>query len=158
MSNLTTDSIKYQSEIKNRLTGNFDNAWRPLWIYSEMSQLINYAFSYSFLIKGQISNHKLIHRKWINNLSDETRLGIYRIDSIKIKEEEINCSLNQIFEIQELAKRELSTSHYEGIVLDGHDNQFIDFKLKKYFNWNLDEEMNENLAELVSKIKMIKTT
>lgn len=158
MSRLTTDSIKYHSEIKKKLTEKFESDYTPQWNYCEMNQLLNYAYSFTFLTKEGLQNRKLIYRSWVNNLKYETQLGIYHLDNIIVDEEEIRFSLNDIFEIQEIIKRDINPIENKGIVLDGYDKQFMDFKLNKKITWNLDKEMNESLSLLITKIRELKNT
>ncbi len=153
MSNLTTDSIKYHAEIKRRLTEKFESGWTPVWNYCEMTQLLNYGLSFTFLMKEGLQNRKILFRNWINNINNEAKLGIYNLDNIRIKEEEISFTLDDTFEIQNLIKRDIGTIKNKGIVLDGYDKQFTEFKSNSKFKWNLDEEMNKDLSLLIKKIK-----
>ena len=158
MSSLTTDSIKYYNEVKKIRTQKFESEWTPVWSYCEMTQLLIYAYSFTFLTKEGLQNRKLIYRKWINSLKNEIQLGIYNLNDIMFQEEEINCSLNDTFEIQEMIKRDINLIEDKGVVLHGYDKQFTDFKLNKQFTWNLDREMNNNLFLLINKIRQLKST
>lgn len=158
MSSITTDSIKFHQEIKRRLTTDFDSEWTPLWIYSEMTSMLIYGFSFSLLINQGIQTHKLFYRNWNNENLNRNQFGIFNLGLIKIDEEEILVSLSKISEIQELIKREIVVTEEKGIVLDGYQKEFIHYKSEKKLNWNLDERVNSNLALLIRKIKKLKNT
>lgn len=149
---ITNNLEQFHDEIVRRLTRDFDAEWQLLWTYCEMTQLLTYAFSVTFLINENLGKRQLFYRIWENDYYDRIS-GIYNLELIKIKEEELLISLNDITEFQEFIKRDIGTVKYEGIVLDGYRKEFIDFKTNKTLIWNLDEEMNEPLRILVEKVR-----
>ena len=155
MTRFTTDPNKYQSEIRRLLTKDFDSDWKPLWNYFEMTQLLSYGYSITFLVKENISSHKLLFRNWRNNLKFETEIGIFNLDKIIIDEIEFNIKLNDIYEIQELIKGDISILKTQFIILDGYFKEFNDYKSEQKIKWNIDEQMNEHLAKLIFKIRQI---
>lgn len=156
MSSITTDSLKFHQEIKKLLTGGFDSGWTPLWSYCEMTHMLIYGFAFTFLIKGGLQASKLLYRKWNNGTPGLNPYGIFDLSSIKIDEEEVSISLNDIFEIQEMIKTGVGVTESNKIVLDGYHMEFVDFKTGKKLTWNLDSEMNPGLSTLARKIRKLK--
>ena len=158
MSNLRTDSIKYQKFVKNRLVENKHKNWKPLWSYIEMTQLPSYGYSLILILKENTSKRKLLYREWRNNLNLENQIGIFNLDRIIIDEYELQFQLNEIFEIQELTSRQINILDEKFIILDGYIKEFKDYKWGKELNWNIDEQVNDNLKRLVDKIRKLKST
>ncbi len=151
--NLTTDSLKYYFEINKRLISEFDAEWTPLWNYCEMTSMLIEGHSWTFLIKGGLENRKLIYRNWKNSeQNSKNDLGIFSLEDIKIVEKEMSISLNEIFEIQNILKSDLTIKRTKKIVLDGVRYELIDFKSERKYKWKLDEEMNSNMKQLIEKI------
>ncbi len=151
--NLTTDSLKYYFEINKRLTSEFDTDWIPLWNYCEMTSMLTEGHSWTFLIKGGLENRKLIYRNWKNSeQNSKYKLGIFSLKDIKIDEKELSISLNELFEIQNLLKSDLTTNRTKKIILDGVRHELTDFKTERKYEWKLNEEMNSNLKQLIEKI------
>lgn len=158
MLELTTDSEKYFARIKEHLTERFDADWSPEWNYCEMTQLLHYAYSLTFLRQKGSANSKVLYKNWIIDIKAEHRLGIYNLDSIRTHEEEIHLPISKSLEILEMLKnKSISTLKLEGIVLDGYFNQLTNFKQNKKLNWNLDEEMNDSLSLLIQEIRKLKS-
>jgi len=150
---LTTDSIKYHSEIKRLLTSEFDADWTPLWNYCEMTSMLIEGHSWTLLMKNGLENRKLIYRNWKRDeQSEKNDFGIFSLDNIRVNENEQSISLNKIFEIQNLLKSDLIITKSEGIVLDGVDYELTDFKTEQKYEWKLDTDMNSNLKILIEKI------
>lgn len=147
---ITTDSIKYHSKVNKLLTSGFDVSWTPLWNYCEMTSLLIEGHSWTFLIRDGLENRKLIYRSW--KCSEKNNFGIFNLDNIRINEEELSISLNRIFEIQNRLKADLSINKFKGIILDGMDYELTDFKIKRRYEWKLDQEMNSNMKELIKII------
>lgn len=158
MSKITNNSIEYHTEVKRKLKDEFDINWKPLWNYTEMTQTLNYGYSFTFLVKDGLSNRRLLYRNWRNELNKKDRIGIYNLNAIIIEEEVIDISLNDLFEIQEMIKRDIKVTKFEGIILDGYFKQFTDHKLKKELVWNIDDEMNKCLSDLIFRIRKLKST
>ncbi len=155
MTSITNDSVKYQKEIKRRLTSDYEEGWASVWTYCEMTQMLVHGYSLTFLLKGSFNNRKLLYRSWQQVQYLEATPGIYNLDHIHLHEEEIAVSLTDLFFIQEWAKKDIRTLDRKGIVLDGYHKEFTDHKTGKTLTWNLDDEMNAPLSELVYKIKSL---
>lgn len=69
MSKITNNSIEYHTEVKRKLKDEFDINWKPLWNYTEMTQTLNYGYSFTFLVKDGLSNRRLLYRNWRNELN-----------------------------------------------------------------------------------------
>ncbi len=156
---LTTDSIKYHSEIKRLLTSEYDADWTPLWNYCEMTSMLIEGHSFSFLMKGGLAKRKFIYRKWNYSEQDKKNdLGIFSLENIKISEEELSISLNELFEIQNLLSSNIEINRTDKIVLDGIDFELTDFKTDRKYVWKLDEEIDTNIKRLVEIITEKKST
>ncbi|GAB1858689.1 hypothetical protein MHTCC0001_35290 [Flavobacteriaceae bacterium MHTCC 0001] len=143
--NLTTDSLKYYFEINKRLISEFDTDWIPLWNYCEMTSMLIEGHSWTFLIKDGLENRKLIYRNWKNSeQNSKNDLGVFSLEDIKIVEKELSISLNEVFEIQNILKSDLTINRTKRIVLDGVRYELTDFKTERKYEWKLDEEMNSN--------------
>jgi hypothetical protein len=151
--NLTTDSLKYYFEINKRLASEFDSDWTPLWNYCEMTSMLIEGQSWTFLIKGGLENRKLIYRNWQNSQQNSKNdLRIFSLEDIKINEKELSISLNEIFEIQNLLKSDLTINRTKKNILYGVRYELADFKTERKYEWKLEEEMNSNMKQLIEKI------
>ena len=151
--NLTTDSIKYYSEINRLLTSEFGVNWTPLWNYCEMTAMLIEGHSWTFLIKNGLENRKLIYRNWKSSeQNSKNDLGVFCLEDIKVDEKELSISLNEIFEINNLLKSDLTINRTKKIVLDGVRYELTDFKTRCKYQWKLEEEINSNLKQLIEKI------
>lgn len=129
---LTTDSLKYYFEINKRLTSDLDADRIPLWNYCEMTSMLIEGQSWTFLIKGGLENRKLIYRNWKNSeQNSKNDLGIFSLNDIKIVEKELSISLNELFEIQNLLKSDLTINRTKKIILDGVRYELTDFKTEQ---------------------------
>lgn len=156
---LTTDSIKYHSEIKRLLTSDYDAGWTLLWNYCEMTSMFFEGHSFSFLMKDSLGKRKFIYRKWNHTeQKDKNDLGIFSLENIKITEEELPISLNELFEIQNFLNSDLQINKTNGFVLDGIDFELTDFKNDRKYSWKLDEERDIKIKRLVEIIKKKKST
>jgi hypothetical protein len=150
---LTTDSIKYHSEIKRLLSSEFDAEWTPLWNYCEITSMLIKGHSWTFLMKGGLEKRKLLYREWNREEQVEKNdFGFYSLENIKITEKEMSISLNEIFEIQNILKSDLEINITENIVLDGIDYELTDFKTDRKHIWKLEEEINNDLKRFVDII------
>mgnify|MGYP000392124620 CR=1 FL=1 len=129
---LTTDSIKYHSEIKRLLTSEFDVEWTLLLNYCEMTSMLIKGRSWTFLMKDKLAKQKLIYREWIHNEQGEKNdLRIYSLGNIKIAEKELFVPLNDVYEIQNILNSNIKINATESIVLDGINYELTDFKTNR---------------------------
>ncbi|CAL2055548.1 hypothetical protein [Tenacibaculum sp. 190524A05c] len=150
MERLTTDRDSYLKEVIKELTQiDLLKNEANRFTFCEVGQLFNHGYSVS-LIFGEKEYLKIkIWNAAYDN--DRFKLGIFNLDRLAVTEKIFNLSESELNKIYGILERELETKDYGGIVLDGLFCQLnID---KKTLMWNIDEEMNENLDNLISILR-----
>lgn len=150
MERLTTDSQKYFNEVKKELT-DIDVKQNQIlkFTFCEIGQLLSHGYSVSYL-KGEFDILKI--KKW-NAEFDNKRfnLNIYNLDRLAVIENNIELTTYDIEKIEKILESKLELKKINKIILDG---LFCEFKIEKHsLNWNINEEMNSELSNLVEFLR-----
>lgn len=152
MERLTTNTSEYHKAVIDELSHiELTDNQKRIFTFCEVGQLWTHGFSVS-LIAGEKEYLKL--KKW-NSESDANRfpLKIFNLNRIAVSEKNVDISMEMIQKIRDMLDCELNTEAYAGIVLDGlYCALTTDVK---NLRWNIDEEMNESLNNLISTLRSI---
>ena len=157
MERITNDNIKVFEQLKIELSYSEEKATHNLlFCYTEISQLMIYAYSFIALKDKNKEQYQYFIKLWDSNY-DKNRfnLGIFNIDRLAIKEREITLDEIEHNSIQQLYQKPLRTKEYEGIVLDGLFCQLNIPAQKRNLEWNIDGEMNHDLSNFVLILRKI---
>ena len=155
MEKLTNDRNKFLNQIKLELLEyEVEENWKEVFTYVEVPFFLQYAFSYNWSVDSANSKYRLKRREWKAKY-DHSRFdkGIYNLNRLAIVEKEI--LINSIDEryFNSIDWNKINTVEFKGIILDGLDCEFQMKDIKKSFSWNIDEEMNKELTELIYTIR-----
>ena len=96
----------------------------------------------------------IVIRKWSQDLGDSSHLGIYNLDNLKIEEEKMNISDEDILSIRAITKTGMWVKDLSEIILDG-----VDFELRvtrpakvETYHWRIEEQISVEMKELVRKL------
>jgi len=148
MENFSNERNKYWNQIKKELL-DLDNAAKIRFQYLELGQLFSHGFSVTQTNKNQ---GELILKIWDAKF-DNSRFdkGIYNLDRIAINKKKVELNTKESDIINRLLESNLELTNWKGIVLDG---LFCQFEAKgKRLVWNINEEINGKLNELVKLLR-----
>ena len=150
MERLTTDRNSYFKEVIKELT-EIDlqkNEKREL-TFCEVGQLFTHGYSVS-LISGEKQYLKI--KMWNSDFDNERfELRIFNLDRLDVTERNSGLSELELNKINRILEKDLDIKDYAGIVLDG---LFCQLKFKnRTLKWNIDEEMNDGLDNLISILR-----
>ena len=150
MERLTTNRDSYFKEVIKELTevDILENEWSK-FTFCEVGQLLTHGYSVS-LISGKKQYLKI--KIWNSDYDNERfKLGVFNIDRLAVTERNFELSAFELNEVNGILEKDLDTKDYGGIVLDG---LFCQLKIRnKTLEWNIDEEMNNNLNNLISILR-----
>ncbi len=155
MEKLTNNRDEFLNQIKVELLGyESEGDWKEIFTYAEIPFFLRYAFSYNWSINIKTSKYRLKRKEW-NAEYDHLRFnkGIYNLDRLAIKEKELLIDMEAENYLHSINWGNINTIEFKGIVLDGLMCELRIHKIEKSFNWNIDEEMNEDLTKLISVIR-----
>ena len=150
MERLTTDRDSYFKEVIKELTEiDLHENETNKFTFCEVGQLLTHGYSIS-LISGEKVYFKM--KMWNSDYDNERfKLRIFNLDRLAVTERNFDLSEFESNNLNGILEQELDTKDYDGIVLDG---LFCLLKTKnKTLEWNIDEEMNENLNNLISILR-----
>lgn len=150
MERITTNRSVYFNEIKKELLNTSSLKNRELvFTYCEIGQLLTHGFSISFLV-GE--NSCLHIKKWNAEYDNERfKLGIFNLDRLALTKYEKELNNNDLLKIKSLSKSHLNINKHDTVILDGFYSELIFDKFT--LRWNIKEEMNLALSELICFIK-----
>ena len=155
MEKFTNNRDDYLNQIKTELLKyDLTENWKEIFIYAEIPFFLRYAFSYNWSVNSNSSKYRLKRKEW-NAEYDHSRFnkGIYNLDRLAIVETEIQVNPEDQRFLASIEWNKVGTTKFEGIVLDGLVCELKIKKQKKSLNWNIDDEMNKELADLVKLIR-----
>lgn len=146
MENFTTDRERYLDRIIEELTAFEDEG---SLVYCEVGQLLSHGFSFWF---NANSEEKVKVKTWDSTFDNERfKLGVFNLDRLAIAEVETSLNQIELNQLNQLIQAKLETKQLDSIVLDGLKCQL---QTKLYnLEWNVDDEMNDNLRQLVHLIR-----
>jgi hypothetical protein len=156
MERFTTDNIAFFNELKIELADfkAIDDSTVD-FIYIEITQLLYYAFSIAMRQSKLDLSHQFIVKIWDAKYDGHRfKLGIYNLDRIAIREQPLDISESKVA-IIELLKTDLEVIKFEGIILDGHYCELNMPSKKQTLTWNINQEMNENLENLITLLRQL---
>lgn len=146
MERISRDTVALFNELKKELTElDLQNNEKLRFTYCEIGQLLTHAFSISLTTSDKnFLRFKYWNTKFYREGFDN---GFFNLDRLAITEQNIEISDSEFSNLQELINKDFNKNKIDGIVLDGLSCQL---KLgDKTLEWNINEEMNENLSELI---------
>lgn len=157
MERITNDRDKFIEEIKREL---FDykrtENWTTLFEYVEMPFFLRYAYSVNFAVNKSHTKYSFLQKTW-NAAYDLSRfnLGVFNIDRLAVTEAVIDINMEEQIKFSSIINKEkLATIEFKGIILDGLICELKMPTTQQHLKWNIDEEMNEPLSDLVNGIRI----
>jgi len=155
MERFTNNIQEFIDQIKLELSGyELKDNYEYVYTYVEISQLLIYAYSYICVVDKVNSTCFLIRKEW-NAMYDHSRFnkGIYNLDRLAIVEKEIEFKSEYSSLVKSINWNKIDTVEFNGIILDGLMCELRVSKPDKILNWNIDQEMNNELAQLITEIR-----
>jgi hypothetical protein len=148
--------LLFEEVIKELTPTELPKGYQTLFYYKEVSQLLQYAYSFIALESLNKKDFKYFIKIW-DSKYDASRfnLGVYNLDRLAIKEIELKLQDKEHYQIQDFFKKSLEIVAFEGFVLDGLFCQIYFPSKNVNLNWNIDNEMGENLKQLVLFLRKI---
>ncbi|KAA3624471.1 MAG: hypothetical protein DWQ02_23010 [Bacteroidetes bacterium] len=156
MEKFTNDRDKFLKQIIKELKAfPKDPNWEPLFQYLELPYFLTYGFAYNYSFNEELQQYRLLSREW-NATYDNNRFdkGIYNLNRIAIVEKIVPDEEYDLSSSTNLAN--LKKVEIESIVLDGLICEMNSPKLSKPLIWNVDDEMNVALQNLVFSLRDLK--
>ncbi len=146
---ITNNSYQYQLELKARFISPFNSDTRI--IYSVFPAF--YEGNYSLQLIDEDEPYILV-RKWKQDISNSSHLGIYKPDDISFEETQINISKEQRDKLLEIAERKLIANGLETVMLDGVTFDLIIYgKENQKLTWQLPEQLNNQALKLTNQLE-----
>ncbi|GGG08168.1 hypothetical protein GCM10011344_05910 [Dokdonia pacifica] len=148
MERFSNSTEAYWNQIQKELLNGYDSKdFR--FQYLEMGQLLSHGFS---IAQTKRNSTQLIVKVW-DAAYDNKRFSkrIFNLDRLAITDKKVELTGQELERINRLLNTKLDLTNWGGIVLDG---LFCQFEINnKKMDWNVNEEINDNLTELVELLR-----
>lgn len=148
MEKFSNNREEYWNQIKKELLG-IGHSGNFRFQYLEIGLLFSHGFS---IILSEKVPQELVLKIW-NAKYDNKRFdkGIFNLDRLAIINKKIKLNSRELETVNRLLNSKLELTDSKGIALDGLFCQFETNLVK--LNWNINEEINNNLIELVTLLR-----
>ena len=149
MERLTNKYSDFVKHVESKLSNPFSSDTRV--VFSVFPALGSGHFSVQIV---EEENSFVLVRRWNQDLGDSYQLGIYNLDNVKIEEEKLSISDEDLRTIIDLVETNIEVKDLKSILLDG-----VDFELKvraeetfHVHHWRTDDQISTKTKELVRKL------